>query len=50
MENLADISEPHVPVNEQKDQKSLFSICLFWFEWEKRNYRKINFSHKFFPF
>jgi len=31
MENLADISDPQVASNEQKDQKIHFSICLLIF-------------------
>jgi len=32
MENLADLYEPQVSTNEQKDQLIQFSICLFKFK------------------
>ena len=34
-ENLADISEPQIPLNEQKDRLIQFSICLFSFNGRK---------------
>jgi len=32
MENLADISAPQIPSNEQNDQRIHFSNCIFWIQ------------------